>query len=646
MIEQGLQKCKERFNQISNEIENGLSGEASKKEWRGWHDKIERRFNLFNTDKIFIVTAGMLKAGKSTLVNLLARTPDASPIGFGVDTTLRPALIKMADKDSDSEGAIYVYNTETVSDDERQRELEKIIDSIRGMESECPSATHYALSQDNLIKILCSKTGTNDWLATEPLLVIVEVPYNEDSKLFSQNNCVIFDMPGLDSIDAAISKDFDAYNAIFKECDLVLFVQSNIAPLNNTASEFINEIGKRNKATYHIVQNVMDTGWWLKDKTKGILDWVKSALGNLENRLGIAEKPTLYFANLGEAYDAILRPEVIDTKKMSASSLLKESGFEGTERKLCNDIQTNGMEKRMLHCKDELCEKLNEASLFIDEKITSITEEIKNCDSVVEKLEADYEKLSLYGEKAAEGLWGLVPPTINVSDDKMEQFERDFKDGFDAEKRKYPAIAKKAKSFKIKASHVNKFFDSCIACAEKQVKSILEGEKLCDIEIGECRLTDILRNRIESLAKELNDSGFNMSGQIFSIAENKEINIDTSALAKMNADNFYFEEKYIIFSLERKIEVSKDKIDMFYQNLLTHSKGQIERIVTKKAPAIIQNCLKEHIDACLQESISKTKGEIETVKGERGNKIADKDVFERTKGELVSLIKESRSVAL
>ena len=47
----------------------------------------------FESQKFVITCIGMLKAGKSTLVNLFSRNKLASPTGFGVDTTLRPALI-------------------------------------------------------------------------------------------------------------------------------------------------------------------------------------------------------------------------------------------------------------------------------------------------------------------------------------------------------------------------------------------------------------------------------------------------------------------------------------------------------------------------------------------------------------------------
>ena len=58
-----------------------------------WMDGILNAFAAFDSEYFVVSCIGMLKSGKSTLINLLARSKDASPTGFGFDTTLRPALI-------------------------------------------------------------------------------------------------------------------------------------------------------------------------------------------------------------------------------------------------------------------------------------------------------------------------------------------------------------------------------------------------------------------------------------------------------------------------------------------------------------------------------------------------------------------------
>ena len=61
-------------------------------------DSAIRAIDQFKSGIELISCIGMLKAGKSTLINMLARSRSASPIGFGQDTTLRPAVIRMAEK--------------------------------------------------------------------------------------------------------------------------------------------------------------------------------------------------------------------------------------------------------------------------------------------------------------------------------------------------------------------------------------------------------------------------------------------------------------------------------------------------------------------------------------------------------------------
>ena len=58
-----------------------------------WLDGILNALAAFGSEYFVVSCIGMLKSGKSTLINLLARSKDASPTGFGFDTTLRPALI-------------------------------------------------------------------------------------------------------------------------------------------------------------------------------------------------------------------------------------------------------------------------------------------------------------------------------------------------------------------------------------------------------------------------------------------------------------------------------------------------------------------------------------------------------------------------
>lgn len=55
---------------------------------------------------------------------------------------------------------------------------------------------------------------------------------------------MLLDMPGLDSNMAEIAKNKSKsdYKRLIGECDLLLFVQSSVAPLNQDASELLRDI--------------------------------------------------------------------------------------------------------------------------------------------------------------------------------------------------------------------------------------------------------------------------------------------------------------------------------------------------------------------------------------------------------------------
>ena len=71
---------------------------------------LRRAYDFCDTNLFVLTCVGMLKAGKSTLVSLMAGNKDASPTGFGVDTTMRPALIVSAGKES-AGGCIDVWKS-------------------------------------------------------------------------------------------------------------------------------------------------------------------------------------------------------------------------------------------------------------------------------------------------------------------------------------------------------------------------------------------------------------------------------------------------------------------------------------------------------------------------------------------------------
>ena len=167
--------------------------------------RILRALRQFDSDISIVTVMGMLKAGKSTFVNLLARHPNASPMGYGKDTTLRPALICMAKPEEDvKDGKIIVYEAPSEEGNEAfDKRLDDILDELRGIAEpgkKLPTE-ELALTQKNLGRVLCSEAGTENVLRKEPALVVVKIPYNEEVTLLKDGNCLL-DMPGRDSATA------------------------------------------------------------------------------------------------------------------------------------------------------------------------------------------------------------------------------------------------------------------------------------------------------------------------------------------------------------------------------------------------------------------------------------------------------------
>lgn len=360
----------ERLKSIRNEVDRIAQlppcGDAElDKLTRNIVQRLRRSLDQFNSNIVVIVALGMLKAGKSTLINLLARTPLASPVGYGIDTTLRPVLVHMGEP-GDTEGSITIYDRP--GDQSNQEALSAIIDHMRGLSNLQNSIRSHSLrlTEDNLRRTLCcSVAGSRNLLTSEPVLVVVQTPYNSNCKLLSDGR-MLLDMPGLDSAEADIARLTEDYAAAIKECDLMLFVQSSVAPLNEKACEFLQAIlGLRDSATSWIIQNNMLSKHWrqpgcIERERKNQSEYATHTINRIQQQQ--KREPQTCFVNLGMAYDAILgtpddiNPEsrMPDGTPVTPEQLWQTSHFDELEENLLRDLKQNGADSRARHCFDEL----------------------------------------------------------------------------------------------------------------------------------------------------------------------------------------------------------------------------------------------------------------------------------------------------
>ena len=216
-----------------------------------WMGGILNALDAFGSEHFVVACIGMLKAGKSTLINLLARSKDASPTGFGFDTTLRPVLITSS---TEPHGTIEVWLPNTPEQKLTKASLNEVFLCLRKVkkpeEVKNASCHAYPLTPANLENALCKAVleADNNMLPCEPVMVVVKVPPNKDSPLSSE--IVLLDTPGLDSgLSNWTKESSERYSWIIDNSDLLLFLQSSVAPLNRNAAAILRDIHARSPNT-------------------------------------------------------------------------------------------------------------------------------------------------------------------------------------------------------------------------------------------------------------------------------------------------------------------------------------------------------------------------------------------------------------
>ncbi len=322
-----------------------------------------RAVALFESQKDIIVCMGLLKAGKSTLVNLLSRSEQASPTEMGKDKTLRPALLRMAEANTDACIRIY-YSLQPEQENENFKIL---IDYLCGITPSIPAEIKELtepFESKILEEVLCRKSNETKYLTQEPLLVVIDLPYNEYGQFFCDKQRMLMDMPGCDSGHAEVTKG-DKYKTIGDECAMVLLLQTTTQPLNRQAIDELQKLLQgRSESTVRIIQNRFDSKPW---RTKNVVeDENKEQSSNAIRQIkeiyqGIT--PTSYMVNLAMATDGLFTDQanIQDCIKLygdeyhSKQDLWLGSGFEQME----NDLINNLSNIRETHCWDRLKNELN-----------------------------------------------------------------------------------------------------------------------------------------------------------------------------------------------------------------------------------------------------------------------------------------------
>ncbi len=610
-----LELLSEKINQITQKVTENIS-DNNKTIWLESEKKLKRAIKQFDGEKNFIIVTGMLKAGKSTLIDLLARTTKASLVGFGVDTTLRPAVIKTADNET---GQIKVYYKPNGTD--WATAMQDVTDYMRGIKEYDKQTVNFDLTEDNLRKTLCRTPQESDnCLSTEPLLVVVEVPQNPESKFFS-NNCILLDMPGLDSGYSEQSKDPEKYQAFFDECDLLLFVQSSVSPINNKAGEYLKYIGlTRDESTYRLVQNVMNAKYWLKkeETDKEQKKQAKNGREVFKEKLGKNNvEITPVYVNLGMAYDSILgnqnfiytsENEDIEIKK---KKLLDDSHFLEMEDSFITDIKNNGQHRHIAHCKDMLKQEILKTIKKLEDQSEDISTNITKLNSEKQKNE---EKILII-KKSYEG-YKFKPIQFALSNDFVNNLKQKIIYEFELirksidYKNKLFLNAEDENTDKLirgKASNINSFLEKCSTRAKQIAEDLFSKAYLDDLvhkENGkEKNAIEYSQEDLKEKAENLKLHGITLNGEKISDNINKIGEIDnTFSFSIFDGGKYVIERNWLGF--QKKIDFSKNSK---YEEIINHYKNELEKIIStddyvaRKITSLVQNTIKQDLTPQLSE---------------------------------------------
>lgn len=338
--------------------------------------KLQPYLDAFESQAFLIVTFGMLKAGKSTLVNTLVGDPDISPVGRGRETTKRSSIIFAADA-KHPEG-VYVYTPKGLpppgeEDEWNKEKCEHLILALGGVGNleeefivEQPRKTIYELLTERPKK--------------RELPPVIRIQPNKKAR-FPQENLLkdgvaILDTPGLDGIEGNATTD-SFWEVLPAQGDFFLLVQSSMSGLNNDCATQIANIYAKTETSpgILIVYNEIDAQFWLEDGVQ------KQSLKNDRTEVEKYLREQLLAASKGAEMDIV----AVNAGAASAAQFDNSAQFSG---KFANAPELLLAESRIGDLTDKLRTKLRaertEIKLarlkgLMGKDLESIAKEIEDC---------------------------------------------------------------------------------------------------------------------------------------------------------------------------------------------------------------------------------------------------------------------------
>jgi hypothetical protein len=408
----------------------------------------------------------------------------------------------------------------------------------------------------------------------------------------------------------------------------LLFVQSNVSPLNDTASEQLKKIGEKlDSNSIRLVQNMMDARNWVKEDkikdefVKQLIKGKKDFTDKLDVRGVTSDTLSCDSANLGIAYDVTFHPDSIK-QDIDIDDLQDKSGYDMLEKNLRSDIEANGKDKHDRQCKKQLDNVLEEAQDTLKNEFLRVKAEIEEENVMKNSMTDSMNRMLGYNREYSELSFRF--PELFLSrklDDKIRECVKDRFDKTKGNSTEFASIMKKQQNGKaISIDKYNEFLNSVISSSHDAIINILKDAYFDDLEYkalsedGEERERLSIMDLMNIKIKELRRKGGELNSISLFPKESESlrdflIEDIASQLKRASTHRVLSKPKFFINSdkvNDAAMEDDCNDIIMQYQtNVKLLFKGIIKGMMAKK--------LNDHNEECLKTLIEEKKQELDKI---------------------------------
>ena len=375
---------------IRSELTASSNGDSLFKEMDAILSEIVRRRRAFDSKTFFMVTFGMLKAGKSTLVNTFVGK-EVSPVGRAKETTLRSSIVLASDEEN-REG-IYLFSPKTsvTANDEgsiyawQKENGARLMDFLNGLTTreeflESFKEDFLPFSEANLERLLTTPVIPEFPNILPPIIRIDAA--RTDSTIGAANllkdGVAIFDTPGLDGAKA--NKDSDPFWKSLTTCgDYYLLVQSSMSAINKDCVDLITDIFRETKnAPLLVVFNEIAANFWQlpeveKERLRKDSETASRELAEqLRTKMG-GTLPESISINAGEASDAVFGS--CGEMRQEPQNMIEESRVRTLRDRIVKTLREERMSIKVRNATDRMTKTLSESIERLESEVRRIVDE-------------------------------------------------------------------------------------------------------------------------------------------------------------------------------------------------------------------------------------------------------------------------------